>query len=425
MAPTESQFLIDTKRQKLQDSYSMIVKHSFESSAHGLIDQVLLTIPSWVLRYQHQNEISGTAAVYRDIFRSLGPSVRFLVVAHREAEQPLMEWLDSHGTSGRTEVILVPNAAKLSVWAEDAFTVCTDESGQRWVLQPDTRGRPDEGLVSRLVADRFGWKHSFIYHRFESGNILVGENFWLLGVDSTWPAVTAADNPEADVKPAGYHPHLDCSDVMDVSRRLHIVKSRVAVPGFDEKAQIRETTVDGEDWHEVVFRGNRPNTGQPIFHIDAFVTLAGRHEDGRYNLLVGDPTMATTALSTELPDFALQRAFDDIAEQLDQAEFNVVRNPLPLAYHDNHLTKTRYWYFATSNNALVEIDGSNKNVWLPTYGHGRWSQLTKTDRLNESIWQNLGFNTFLLGDHHPFAMNLGATHCLAKCLVRRSIRTEL
>jgi hypothetical protein len=192
------------------------------------------------------------------------------------------------------------------------------------------------------------------------------------------------------------------------------------VPGFNEKAQVRQFALDGVPWHEVVYRGNREDTGQPLFHIDAFLTLAGRQGDGRYTVLVGDPALAASALSRALPDHAMQQAFDDIAQQLRDAGFNVVRNPLPLIYHDNQITKTRHWYFASANNALVEIDGSTKNVWLPTYGHGLWKALVTTDRMNEAIWQRLGFNTRLLGDYNQFAVNLGSLHCLVKCLARRA-----
>lgn len=82
------------------------------------------------------------------------------------------------------------------------------------------------------------------------------------------------------------------------------------------------------------------------------------------------------------------------------------------------LSKVRHWYFASSNNAIVEIDGQGRTVWLPTYGHGCWRDLEVTDRLNEGLWQELGFETRMLRNFHPFAMNLGAVHCMIQCLRR-------
>jgi len=114
----------------------------------------------------------------------------------------------------------------------------------------------------------------------------------------------------------------------------------------------------------------------------------------------------------------MQPVFDDIARQLQILGFNVVRNPLPLVYHDDEINRVRAWYFATANNAVVEITDTTKQVWLPTYESEEHPGLEPTDRANAEIWQGLGFEVHLLADFHSFARNLGAAHCLAKCLSR-------
>lgn len=144
-----------------------------------------------------------------------------------------------------------------------------------------------------------------------------------------------------------------------------MVGSSVPVPGFEEELQLRATRVNGQPWQEAVYRGNQLH-----------------------------------------------------AAQLERAGFVVLRNPLPLVYHDNHITKVRHWYFASSNNAIVETDGRRRAVWLPTYGHGCWRELEATDRRNEEIWRDMGFEAFLLGDFHPFVSNLGSLRCMTKCLIR-------
>jgi hypothetical protein len=113
----------------------------------------------------------------------------------------------------------------------------------------------------------------------------------------------------------------------------------------------------------------------------------------------------------------MQRVFDDIASQLKAAGFDVIRNPLPLIYMDDEARRERLWYFATSNNALVQ-NAPAKHVWLPTYGHGNWPELQATDRANAKIWTDLGFDVHPLGDFHAFAENLGAVHCIKKYLER-------
>jgi hypothetical protein len=110
--------------------------------------------------------------------------------------------------------------------------------------------------------------------------------------------------------------------------------------------------------------------------------------------------------------------YNDIAGKISQMGFRVIRNPLPLVYQDDPSERMRYWYFATANNALVQVEGQTKNVWLPTYGHGDWSELQATDAANRQIWEGLGFQVQMLEDFHPFAFNLGAVHCIKKYLNR-------
>jgi NAD(P)-dependent dehydrogenase (short-subunit alcohol dehydrogenase family) len=69
-------------------------------------------------------------------------------------------------------------------------------------------------------------------------------------------------------------------------------------------------------------------------------------------------------------------------------------------------------------NVCAKIDGDTKTVWLPTYGHGNWGALAMLDRVNGEIWERLGFEVRMMGDFHPFAVNLGALRCMAKCLDR-------
>jgi hypothetical protein len=105
---------------------------------------------------------------------------------------------------------------------------------------------------------------------------------------------------------------------------------------------------------------------------------------------------------------------------MQQLGFEVIRNPLPTVYLDDPDEKERMWYFASSNNALVEISGDeHKTVYLPTYGHGAWKELQKTDEANQKIWEELGFKVIMLGDFHPFAEHSGSLHCIVRYVERK------
>jgi hypothetical protein len=254
---------------------------------------------------------------------------------------------------------------------------------------------------------------------FQGGNVLVGDDFFFIGGDYVAETVSSgvlsidpgasADERLAAVTDA-YRAYLDHR------RRPVIVSSRVPVPA---ETSI-EVKVGGTRWVDVAYQGNAPGTVQPLFHIDMFVSLAGRNDAGAYRVLVGDPRMAAEIVGSATPPYAMVEVYDDIAAQLAGAGFEVIRNPLPLVATADRASRVREWYFATSNNALVEIAGERRRVWLPSYGHTAWPELAATDEANAQIWRDLGFEAQLLGDFHPFAQRFGAVHCIKKYLARRA-----
>ena len=169
-----------------------------------------------------------------------------------------------------------------------------------------------------------------------------------------------------------------------------------------------------DDGYYVDIAGDGAGTYQPIFHIDMFITPAGREEDGRYRVLVGDPSLAADLLGERVAPHAMRPVFDSVAHVLERLGFEVIRNPLPLVYVDDPVERVRLWYFATANNALVEPG----RVILPTYGHGAWESLEVVDRANADLWRSLGYEVVELVDCHPLAEALGVVHCIKKYLRR-------
>ena len=270
---------------------------------------------------------------------------------------------------------------------------------------------------------------------FQGGNVLIGDDFVFVGADYLDDSVAALDGSGSveDFPASGSARAKEdfvkrlFREQFDPARTFHFPGAR---PGARASNSLIE--IDGERWLETVEagRGNR----QPIFHIDMFLSLAGRAgaaHGAKYQVLVGDPGLADRTLGWQPVAHNLQAEFDAIANQLRRQGFSVRRTPLPYVSVDLRGTfqvevdgelvevvGERFWYFATSNNCLVQIDGAAKDVWLPTYGHPPFEELAAIDAVHRRTWESLGFTVHPLGDFHLFAMRLGALHCIKKYLAR-------
>lgn len=387
------------------------------SSAHGYIRELLLTIPAYAGESPVAGQRNPLADVYRDLLQKLPKTTALIVMTHQAIASTVQLWLDAAGFP-EARVVVVPDHLHFSIWAEDGYVIVKDgASGETFFLEPYEFPRYGDGLIADFVSHQTDFKDTQAPLYFQGGNVLVGDDFFFIGGDYPANSLRYINNvilPNAGESPADAVRRL-YREYMDGQRTLHYIGSTVQVPAQTE----RQITVNGESWTELLYLGNRPGTVQPLFHIDMFLTLAGRDAAGRYQVLVGDPRLAATLLGVRLWPHAMVNVFDNIAEELRRRGFAVTRNPLPLAYVDDASTKERIWYFATANNALVQIPQAGvRDVWLPSYGFGNWTSLSVTDTGNRQIWESLGFQVHMLGDFHPFAENLGAVHCIKKYLAR-------
>lgn len=386
------------------------------SSAHGVISQLLLTIPSYAAN-SGAGETNPLAATYIDLLAKLPRTIKYIVLTHDSSAVTVAQWFADLAI-GDVDIITVGEHLNFSIWAEDGYVVATDSVSQRtFFVEPFSFPRYADGLIADFVSNSSSLGNTQAPLYFQGGNILIGDDFFFVGAD--YPAKSLDYIKQVIVPDPGETPVATVRRLyrtyLDSSKDLYYVGSSIPVP-----AQLKRTIViDGQQWIETLYAGNHAGTTQPLFHIDMFITLAGRDGAGKYQVFVGDPSLAAEALGIPLWPHAMQGVFDNISQYLESLGFRVLRNPLPLAYIDDPSTKQRTWYFATSNNALVQIlPSGGKSVWLPAYGFGGWQALTTTDQINVKAWEAIGFKATLLSDFHPFAENLGAVHCIKKYLAR-------
>lgn len=382
-------------------------------SSHGQIDEILLTIPSYAFEGGIENPYWQ---VFSDLIKKLPKYTKFIIVTHESVKEAFKNWLSSEQFDlSRFRVLALPPHLHFSVWAEDGYVIAKNGS-ETYFVEPFSFPRYADSMIADTVNNFSEYQLTQAPLYFQGGNVLIGDDFFLIGADypkNSLKYVGSVIVPNQGETPTNLVKRL-YNEYLDKNRKLIYVGSKKSVPSELK----RETSINGETWKEIIYFGNHEGTVQPLFHIDMFITLAGKDETGKYTVLVGDPKLACQTLGQEVPETAMVEVFDSIAKQFSEYNFRVVRNPIPLVYVDDIERKERTWYFATSNNALVEIYTGTKRVFLPTYGHGNWTELVATDNKNKEIWEALGFEVVQLGDFHPFAENLGAVHCIKKYLKR-------
>ena len=391
---------------------------SLVATAQGAIARLLLTIPSYAVEGGDANPYG---AVYRDLIAKLPGETELVILTHEVVETEVRGWLAGAGRTaeGRDTVVATDDFLGFSVWAEDAYVVITDgagDDGGHAFVEPASFPRYGDALVADQVstAAQLGLFQAPLH--LQGGNVLIGDDFFFIGID--YPLLTFEEGILTAPTQSGedalvrevYRRYLDAE------RTFVPVGTTLPVP----PGARREFRLGGATWVEDIYGGNAPGTRQPVFHIDMFVSLAGRGADGRYRVLVGDPREAARLTSEPLQPHAMAPVFDDVARDLARRGYAVTRTPLPLVYSDDEEARVRSWYFATSNNVLVHAPADERpSVFIPTYAHGPFADaLAPTDRANAEIWEGLGYDVVALEDFHPFASNLGAAHCIKKYLAR-------
>jgi len=416
------------------------------SSWQGRIEQILFALPSWAV------EDPDSATAYRSVIAALRPGTGFVVVHSASARDTVEDWFREAGHADTVTYVPLPDYVNFTDWAEDAYVALVDAGeGTTYLMEPWEFQRAGDALIADAVEEYTDIRASQAPLIFQGGNCLIGDDFWLLGTDyfadsvallqSGRPPVAVPDGADLDATVRGlFH------DYVDRSRELVLVGTAkpIAVPRFAGRREGEEYFLDLPSGGTGAF--------QPIFHIDMFVTLVGR-SDGRFVVLVGDPSLADDLLGTTSP-YDLPDVYDRIAATLAVAGFDVRRTPLvhrPTAAQTLSLADLRAiaqretdtalaqavreleaagavdatpvtvrdWHHITWNNCLVEnSESAGKHVYLPTFGHGDAADLAPVDAHMTATWQDLGFEVHPLADFNSFARRQGVVHCIKKYLRR-------
>ncbi|MCP3915101.1 MAG: hypothetical protein GY711_06070 [bacterium] len=303
---------------------------------HGRIRRILLTCP-----HDSGGEFRALLRAYRGLFRALDTDVAYVVLAPGRLHAALRAAAAREGLGPESLTLVTTDGQPTpSIWARDVACVLSDASGVSTLLVPRSIERAGDHLVAECVAAALGMRLRRSEFALEGGNVLAGAGFALVGRDV-----------------------LSSHSAHGRATRAALVERLQAELGVPHVLAIGS---DGPiEFPVAAFQGKR----QPIFHIDAYLTLGGTTAQGRELVFVGDVRLAKRVLGEPAPGPQVSGPFDAVAGWLAAyagpgPRFEVRRLPLDLSIaHDG----SGHGAFLTYNNSLVEVTPSSQRVYFPSY----------------------------------------------------------
>jgi hypothetical protein len=293
--------------------------------------------------------------------------------------------------------------SKVYHWIQDPFLALKELNGMAGVLEPYYAWLPPktkkeklpESLIVALYTPEILSTQTHLMVRstpffFQGGNVLVGDGFVFIGRN------ILARNMAAFGKEPGMGTVEDLKTQMANSFGV----DRVYCPDY-----------------ALSITGEMAEQHPKLFHLDLFITLAGKLENGKILVFVGE-LMNWNGVAWEAADAkdVVQKEINKVAANIASItgdhEFQVERVPLLL-----HERKT-----CSFNNCLVEITAAAKHVILPWYGTGKKgddSALTLGNELAERVFIQAGFHVSFVDYGFLNHASQGASlHCITHVLAR-------
>jgi len=226
------------------------------SSAEGRITSMLLTIPAG-------NTGAEFAAIYEALLKTLPSSVKFTCLVNTSSKQAVETWLQKHGRATSADVVEALDHVGFSLWAQDAYAVSTTSANETFLIEPLSFLRYADAVISDYVTTATTLRNFQTPLYFQGGNILIGDDFWLIGIDYPTKTLQYVENaifPNPGESPEQLVRRL-FADYLDVEKTLHYVGSTVPVPSEDI-VLVKES---GKYFVDLVYQGNHEGTAQPSF----------------------------------------------------------------------------------------------------------------------------------------------------------------
>lgn len=398
----------------------------------GRISHLLMATPLRMLNDSFQRH------VIRNLFNYLATNqIEIELVCKLNEIDRVRAWIEKHTELVDYHLIPVPKTNSSTIWMRDRFEILghAENRGLKYLCPPDNSWSSQNIRYSHFaICNHAGFLLDPAPLQFAGGNIIVGETYILIGKDAlekNKKLLLALGYPED-----GLEDHIKTyfQDYWGPGKSVIFVGT--------------ENPIDLITYPDESY--SRTSSYQPIFHLDMFISPAGKSNiEGKIGkLLVGEPRAIADA---RIPPNARPEVFDEMIEN-SLNDFEIVRNPLPIVKLEESfqnyesegplfeyeepvepwIASNHFW--ATYNNTLVEVEGTGSKVWLPLYGkHANDSGLhpskdipansSELDQIDASMiaqWKGLGFEVVTFGNFSTFAISYGALRCLTKEIHRES-----
>lgn len=422
------------------------------SSCYGKIEKLFLAIPKNKLGAQVKEE--AVLERYERIFKAFGDRVQFVVLGDFEKgsafdamEQGLTTAFARSNLIQAHHVWLLDafkvkeaqekNGGKVgeddchNEWVQDPFTILSNTEGSSVLLEPmQTIHEGNAVLAEQISAET---EHLIKSSRvlFEGGNILAGDDYVIIGENTRKANLRYHLGEEYLLKSEteeGVREIRRAKLELDQKLRVTFGVKYIIWVGLENPLFLNHLKVkkENEEW-------------QPLFHIDLFISLAGRSHDKEYQgdelIFVGQLRQdskknyqdvtgeVTPEIKSDLDQ--LRDALDETAGYLkaletnqDGPRFDVVRLPLGVVLGKEPVVYS--W-----NNCLVEYYQGIRRVYLPYFHHYPSHNRGKSDCkcaqcTVTKAFKGRGFRVnWVDGAFDLFVNHRGSLHCLTKVLQRK------
>ena len=386
------------------------------SSVYGKIEYLLLAYPGGKGDVTKENIIDR----YGKLFEAFRDRVTFVVLGHFGKESDLNdqakiafeEALKDSNLDHEQQLIFchTPNAGNIdpdacdqhSEFIQDPFVVMESETGHTILLESIEQVNPENDKVAEQLAAHTGFFIQPTLLKLEGGNILVGDDFALVGENTFHDNLTLAQGEDLR-NPKAW-----------LSKKLKALLGVRYILWIGEK-----DSLDLTDFHST---GSHPY--QPFFHLDLFLTLTSKTKDGDEGIYVGkinpqyiDPKPNPEQLAQI---HKIHASLDSIATFLEGSQTK--RSGPRFEVHRLEMggiikvKKGRPCFIPYSyNNAHIERYAGVTRAYFPRYDH----TLALEDNIQKSKKaMNIERCTFVPNAFDDYAGNKGSLHCITKVLRR-------